>query len=129
MLRKPRRPRHRALMPVLLLTLAACQHPQTASSVAPSVPRTLQTPPAELTLPERLTRFDPHPSGQVTTVDKGQLTQLTEAYKQAVAAVAKLNNRIAGWNQWAACQKALFDGLPRPEGCGLTQTPAPAASK
>jgi len=125
--RKPRLPRLLLLMPALLTTLAACQRPQTASSAAPTRPRTLQTPPAELTLPERLTRYDPKPSGQITSVDKGQLTQLTEAYKQAVAAVAKLNGRIAGWNQWAACQKALFDGLPRPDGCGLTQTPAPAS--
>jgi hypothetical protein len=90
-------------------------------------------PRAELTLPERLTRYDPHPSGQITSVDKGELTQLTEAYKQAVAAVARLNGRIAGWNQWAACQEALFDGLPRPEGCGLTPPPssarAPTAGK
>jgi hypothetical protein len=124
---------HQLLVPLLLTTLAACQPPRTASSVAPTRPRTLQTPPAELTLPERLTRYDPRPSGQITSVDKGQLTQLTEAYKQAVAAVARLNGRIAGWNQWAACQKALFDGLPRPEGCGLAQTPSstpsPAASK
>ncbi len=123
-----RKPRllHQLLVPLLLMTLAACQRPQTASSVVPTRPRTLPTPPAELTLPERLTRYDPHPSGQITSVDKGQLTQLTDAYKQAVAAVAKLNGRIAGCNQWAACQKALFDGLPRPEGCGLAQTTAPA---
>ena len=127
--RKPRLPRRPAAMLLLLLISACCQHPRTASSVARSAPRTLPTPPAELTLPERLTRFDPHPSGQITTVDKGQLAQLTEAYKQAVAAVARLNGRIAGWNQWAACQKALFDGLPRPEGCGLPQAAAPAASK
>ena len=125
----PRKPRLRPLLllvPLLLTTLAACQRPQTASSVAPTRPRTLPTPPAELTLPERLTRYDPRPSGQITSVDKGQLTQLTEAYKQAVAAVARLNGRIAGWNQWAACQKALFDGLPRPDGCGMTPAPAPA---
>ena len=121
--RKPRLPRQLVVVPLLLMTLAACQRPQTASSVAPTRPRTLPTPPAELTLPERLTRYDPKPSGQITSVDKGQLTQLTEAYKQAVAAVAKLNGRIAGWNQWAACQKAQFDGLPRPEGCGLTPPP------
>ena len=126
----PRRPR-RPYLPaaaLLLTILAACQHPQTTSSAAPTRPRTLPMPPVELTLPERLTRYDPRPSGQITSVDKGQLTQLTEAYKQAVAAVAKLNGRIAGWNQWAACQKALFDGLPRPDGCGLAQTPAPGAS-
>jgi hypothetical protein len=110
---------------LLLMTSAACQHPQTASSAALTRPRTLPTPPAELTLPERLSRYDPHPSGQLTSVDKGQLTQLTDAYKQAVAAVARLNARIAGWNQWAACQKALFDGLPRPADCGT----APAAGK
>jgi hypothetical protein len=74
-------------------------------------------PPGELTLPERLTRYDPRPSGQVTTVDKGQLTQLTELYKQAVAAVARLNSRIAGWNQWSACQRALIQELPKPAGC------------
>src|SRR5262249_21265968 len=88
--RKPR-PLHLLLLPLLLTTLAGCRHPRTASSDAPTGPRTLPTPPAELTLPERLTRYDPKPSGQVTSVDKGQLTQLTEAYKQAVAAVAKLN--------------------------------------
>ena len=124
--RKPRPPRL-LLIPVLLTTLAACQHPRTASSVGLTRPRTLQMPPAELTLPERLTRYDPKPSGQITSVDKGQLTQLTEAYKQAVAAVARLNGRIAGWNQWAACQKALFDGLPRPDGCGLGPSPAASA--
>ena len=133
MLRKPRPPHPLVVVPLLLMTLAACQRPQTASSVAPTRPRTLPTPPVELTLPERLTRYDPKPSGQITSVDKGQLTQLTEAYKQAVAAVAKLNGRIAGWNQWAACQKALIDGLPRPGGCGITPPPAtppaPAASK
>jgi hypothetical protein len=63
----------------------------------------------------------------VTTVDKGQLTQLTELYKQAVAAVARLNGRIAGWNQWAACQKALFDGLPRPDGCAGAAPASPPA--
>ena len=126
--RKPRRSRQLLGVPLLLMTLAACQRPQTASSAAPTRPRTLPTPPVELTLPERLTRYDPRPSGQITSVDKGQLTQLTEAYKQAVAAVARLNGRIAGWNQWAACQKALFDGLPRPDGCGLASAPPPAAA-
>lgn len=85
-------------------------------------------PPADLTLPERLTRYDPHPSGQITTVDKGQLTQLTDLYKQAVAAVARLNGRIAGWNQWAACQKALLDGLPRPASCGAVPAATPTAA-
>ena len=126
--RKPGLLLSRLTLPLLLMTLAACQHPRTVSSAGSTVPRTLPTPPVELTLPERLTRYDPHPSGQITSVDKGQLTQLTEAYKQAVGAVARLNGRIAGWNQWAACQKALFDGLPRPENCRLSPPPQSPAN-
>ena len=125
--RKPRLPL-RLAVPLLLMTSAACQHPRTVSSAAPIKPRTLPTPPVELTLPERLNRYDPHPSGQITSVDKGQLIQLTELYKQAAAAVARLNGRIAGWNQWAACQKALLDGLPRPAGCGIAVAPTPAST-
>ena len=88
----PRKPRllHRPTVPLLLMTLAACQRPQTASSAAPTRPRTLPTPPAELTLPERLTPLRSHTLAvRLTSVDKGQLTQLTDAYKQAVAAVAR----------------------------------------
>lgn len=124
--RKPRLPIRLAVL-LLLMTSAACQHLRTASSAGRTRPQTLQMPPAELTLPERLSRYDPHPSGQITSVDKGQLTQLTELYKQAVAAVARLNGRIAGWNQWAACQKALLDGLTRPAGCGIAAAPAPSS--
>lgn len=105
------------LSPLLLLTLAACPHPSTVSSIARSERPTLPIPPAELAKPERPSRLAPAPTAELVTVDKGELQQLTDGYAEALGMVKNLNRRIAGWSTWAACEKAELATGIKPKGC------------
>lgn len=109
--------RSRLLTLTLLLTLAACQHLSTASSMARDERPTLPTPPAELAQPERPRPYRPQPSGQLVKVDKAALSQLTDAYAGALGMIEKLNIRIGGWSSWAACQRAILSTGTTPVGC------------
>lgn len=74
-------------------------------------------PPAELATPERPDHVALKPSGEMVTVDKGMLSQLTDGYVGALGMVARLNLRIAGFSAWAACQKASLATGQSPPGC------------
>ena len=74
-------------------------------------------PPAELAKPERPEHFTPTPTGQLVTVDKGELDQLAQALKSALGMITELNLRIAGWSHWATCEKAELATGQKPAGC------------
>lgn len=65
----------------------------------------LPKPPQELQRAERL-----------NAIKVGDRDEYALRHREATGAVERLNNRIAGWISWAACQRALMAGEKR-EGC------------
>ena len=102
---------------LLLSILAACSSPSMMSPNARAWRPTLPTPPAELAKPERPAKLAPAPTGELVTVDKGELLQLSQGFKDAIGMVATLNGRIAGWSTWAACQRRYIATGVKGPGC------------
>lgn len=109
-------PRLLALLP-LALTLPACQHPQTASSIARTERPTLPTPNPELLKAERLKPLGHPETGVMVQVDQGWLRASQDLLAAAIGAIERGNNRAAGNRLYLYCVKAVFATGVLPKDC------------
>jgi hypothetical protein len=108
-----------ALLVLLLLPLlsSACATSSTPASIARTERARLPKLSVELTRTERLATIAAEPTGELVTIDRGVLAELTSVAAAAIGAVERLNTRIGGLIQERACTAAVLETGVKPAGC------------
>lgn len=119
----PRRPLQLLAALPLFLTLTACPHPQTLSSLARTERPKLPTPAPDLTRAEHLTPLSGRKPGEMVLVDKAWAADVTQRLGEAAGAVARGNNRAAGNKLIYRCIAAIMATGKAPAGCPSTESP------
>jgi hypothetical protein len=71
----------------------------------------------ELVKSEHLAPLTAKPTGVLVTIDKGVLAELYDRLAEAVGAVTRANNRVAGVKKERRCIAAIFATGTAPAGC------------
>lgn len=116
-MRSPRFPLPLLAALPLFLTLTACQHPSTLSSIARTERPKLPTRPAELTRTERLPALSGKKSGELVQVDKAWLNETLQLAAAAVGAVARGNDRAGANKLYDRCVAAIMATGAAPVDC------------
>lgn len=77
----------------------------------------MPTLPEELVKTERLAPIAGTPTGELVSIDKGVLGEITERLAQAVGAIERGNNRAAGVRRLWTCVDAIMRTGVTPAGC------------
>lgn len=110
----------RPLLPALLLSpllSSGCVTRSMPASLARTERPTLPTLPAEMTRTERLTPLTARPTGELVTIDRGVLAELTAFAAAAIGAVEWLNTRIGALKLERRCTAAVLATGTAPAAC------------
>ena len=107
------------LLTLLCLPLlsAACQTVSTEGSLARTERPTMPTLPEELVKTERLAPIVGKPSGELVSIDKGVLAEISERLVQAAGAIERGNNRAGGVRKLWTCVDTIMRTGVTPPGC------------
>ena len=104
-----------SLSPLLLST--GCVTASTKASRARTERPDLPTRPADLTRTETLKPLVEKAKGDDVTIDRGVLEEIYQRLSEAIGAVERGNNRIAGNNRLWGCVDAIFHTGKAPAQC------------
>ncbi len=77
----------------------------------------MPTLPEELVKTERLAPIAGKPTGELVSIDKGVLAEITERLVQAAGAIERGNNRAGGVRKLWTCVDAIMRTGVTPVGC------------
>ncbi|MGN6270851.1 MAG: hypothetical protein ACTHM0_13285 [Sphingomonas sp.] len=104
-----------------MLIQACSTHPSTLSSIARTERPQLPTPDSELFRTETLPRVSGHKTGELVTIDRGELDAIAGLAGAATAAVERLNNRVTAGRELWRCTAALIATGKSATGCPTNQ--------